>query len=858
MHFARIFLLTTLSLLTASGNDLVSKIKAGTAFLSVPKSGSSGTAFCISEKGYFVTCAHVLGNTTVGQEVILTINSGLPDAKEAKATVVKVDPARDLAILEAAPDLAKPLRLGHGKTLKETDAITVAGYPFGTLLAVEKRPAISIATGKITALRREGTVVAQIQFDADIQSGNSGGPLLNARGEVIGVVASRIPGSQLSFAVSSDLLRAIIDSPTSKFENLLPISYANRHAPYSFDLELAYLRPPTSPSEVTASFTGSVSGTRPLLVKKTGNHRYHLSGVPYPKDQNTSGRTLRTELIRISGNFTTTVTASHDDLEFTIGGRKHFLSNFKLIYPPEEKALTTEGKVIKGPIAGLDRVIVQKPGYGPQIQNFQDWPIVTIRPDGFTPEIVKLEIKISGNGYVNTLAKTLDIENPTNVLNAALLPGEKPPTTEVPKIPLPRDPIEITFESEITDLDYGGNGRFVAAFIAAENSCHIIDCLTGSTLHKVPATPDSRIAAGLTTLFIVNSVGVSKWDLETGKNLTRDQAWFDGPVQDISVGSGSDRFLAVAYRAYERKDMTRVELRSQENGRLLAIEPTELDHQENSLLAISERGTSIGLSSPPPNKATQGLLRLQNGRYQVIHPGSIGWIKPGPLDQILVSGTGQIGINPHGFGGQRTHDSTYGLIPTTHQGLALAVPLIPERPDSKTKYPGIFSLFDTNTGRPLVKKIVALDGFISDPAARANHSRGDELPPRFPWDERFFYSVDHGHLLAVPSDNRRLLIHPIDLKETLVQQKSPFLLIESDAPIQLQGDTFEAQLNVLSSEEELRYELITSPPGFEVNGTGLITGKITTSATGQPQQLIVLVKTGQLERFWKHTFYAKR
>lgn len=228
MILARISLLMILGLGVTQANDLIPKIKAATAFLSVPGTGSSGTAFCISDKGHFATCAHVLGNLTPDKTVNLTVHSGLPNAKNTKATILKIDRSLDLAILKAEPGLAKPLEIGTGKLLKETDPITAAGYPFGSFLALEKQPAISIATGKITALRRESGLLAKIQFDADIQSGNSGGPLVNAKGEVIGVVASRITGSQLSFAMGADLLHATIAIPSAKLENLKPITFANR------------------------------------------------------------------------------------------------------------------------------------------------------------------------------------------------------------------------------------------------------------------------------------------------------------------------------------------------------------------------------------------------------------------------------------------------------------------------------------------------------------------------------------------------------------------------------------------------------------------------------------------------------
>ena len=848
----RLLFLFGFTLLTSHAEDLVETIKNSTAFLSIPATQNSGTTFCISAKGYFATCAHVLGNAPVGSEVNLTIRSGLPEAKEGKATVVRIDADNDLAILKAEPEFAHPLPLARTPP-RETDEVTVGGYPFGTALALEKRPAITIATGKVTALRREGSLLSRIQFDADIQFGNSGGPLLNENGKVIGVVASRITGSKLSFALGTSLLNAVINGPMAKVENLTELTSSKKNEPFSLDLVLDYLTPPSEAPEVVATFTGSASGVRPLEVKKTGKYHYHLSGIPYPGDSDTTGRTLRTKLVRISGNITSAVTVAHKDLEFSIGGENYFLSQFKLIYPPKKKGLTVDGKVIEGPITGLESVAPLTRDHPMQAANFQNWPIVTIRPDGFTRESLKLEIKIRDGAMVRTLAKNLSPPDPGGEVSHDFLPAPPPgiarnlPETSSRKLET------ITFPAEITDVAYGGNGRYVAILLSAENSCHIIDGLSAEVIHKIPATPDSKIAAGLQTLFIANSDGLSAWSLADGNSLFRDKACFDGPVQDLAVGTGSDRFLAVIYRAYERTDMIRVELRSQKDGRILAIEPTDLKVNAQSLISISERGTTIGLHSPPPARFNQGILVLRGGRYQSLQLGGSGWLKPGPKDETILSGQGRIGLIPYGFGGRQQEKQGYGLLPTTHEGLALAVPVFPERGPAS---PGSFGLFDITTGHCLVPELITSEGFSRDPNASPGFRSGSQdFPTRLPWDERFFYSVVFGHLFAIPSDNRRLIIHPIQLHDVLDRQGRPYLLVESDAPTQLTGPSFKAQLQIVSSENKPTFEILVAPPGFTISKDGVISGKIPPTDGNEAKSLLILVKTQSLERYWRHTFH---
>ena len=71
------------------------------------------------------------------------------------------------------------------------------GYPFGRMLAADKGyPAVSVNTGTITALRRKEGKLSTIQLDASVNPGNSGGPVVDKKGNLIGIVVSGILGGQ--------------------------------------------------------------------------------------------------------------------------------------------------------------------------------------------------------------------------------------------------------------------------------------------------------------------------------------------------------------------------------------------------------------------------------------------------------------------------------------------------------------------------------------------------------------------------------------------------------------------------------------------------------------------------------------
>jgi S1-C subfamily serine protease len=133
-----------------------------------------------------------------------------------QATIVGVDPSTDLALLKinAQARALTPLPLGDSDAVRVGDAVVAIGNPFG----LER----TVTAGIVSALQREitapngYTIDKVIQTDAPINQGNSGGPLLNAQGEVIGVNSQIEPGNSgtgnlgIGFAVPSATLREVV------------------------------------------------------------------------------------------------------------------------------------------------------------------------------------------------------------------------------------------------------------------------------------------------------------------------------------------------------------------------------------------------------------------------------------------------------------------------------------------------------------------------------------------------------------------------------------------------------------------------------------------------------------------------
>jgi S1-C subfamily serine protease len=166
-----------------------------------------GSGFVIDREGHIVTNFHVIDGAD-------QIDVSFSNQDTLKATVVGSDPSTDLAVLkvDAGSRALTPLRLGDSDRVQVGDEVVAIGNPFG----LER----TATAGIVSALQRAVTapngfsIDHVIQTDAPINQGNSGGPLLNSAGEVIGVnsqIETRSGGNVgIGFAVPSNTVQSVV------------------------------------------------------------------------------------------------------------------------------------------------------------------------------------------------------------------------------------------------------------------------------------------------------------------------------------------------------------------------------------------------------------------------------------------------------------------------------------------------------------------------------------------------------------------------------------------------------------------------------------------------------------------------
>jgi serine protease Do len=193
--------------------------KPGQTTYKATVSGSLGSGALINKKGRILTAAHVVDKATEIEVVYA-------DGTKTTGHVVWVESMIDLAMIQAVevPKNIEPLKLAKAGDYEIGEQVVVIGAPYGV--------SHSLSVGYLSGIRDSQKIPATeitprlLQTDASINVGNSGGPMFNSKGEIVGIVShilSKSGGSNgLGFVVSIDTVHDIMNSDPGTFSGFIP------------------------------------------------------------------------------------------------------------------------------------------------------------------------------------------------------------------------------------------------------------------------------------------------------------------------------------------------------------------------------------------------------------------------------------------------------------------------------------------------------------------------------------------------------------------------------------------------------------------------------------------------------------
>lgn len=254
------------------------EIKKATVFINVKhhfnltneEINTSGSGFFINDKGWIATNYHVIQSSlsdynglypTKIKEIKIIRNSGTSDYKKYNAVIVSIDEENDLAILAVSDSEKFPYLEMDTSKLSELKPVWIFGYPFGDEFTVLQRgPEITVNNGSVSALRHDDLhELNRIQVDAVINHGNSGGPVLNEQGKVVGIINSMMGTSRINFAVPAHYLVKMI--------NELPKDFSSSDS--------THIKINTFPEDAEVF----IDGVHPLFAKSSKKECYMPNGL---------------------------------------------------------------------------------------------------------------------------------------------------------------------------------------------------------------------------------------------------------------------------------------------------------------------------------------------------------------------------------------------------------------------------------------------------------------------------------------------------------------------------------------------------------------------------------------------------
>lgn len=774
--------------------------KAATAYVENKTKKSSGTAFCIHLSGLFLTNQHVIAD---GSTINLVIDAGQKTQKVLAAKVIRSDKELDLALLRVDGEhKLSAVALGSDESLSELSEIVAFGFPFGSNLATDKTefPAISVNVGSVTSLRRKDGELKAIQLDAAVNPGNSGGPVLDRSGKVVGIVQGGVRGSGVNFAIPVSHALRFVSRPDVQFTPP-SLALADLHKPAKFEVKAVSVLPSEKPLEVEL-ILGRSQGQERLYKMTLVDGLYKVTAVPLPAPDGPA-------LLRVHVNYSAgSVTGSVADQTFKVGDKAVKLADVrKLQMQPKTLVTLADGKTIEGPVAGLDSLAVRL-GAETLSLNLKRVTDASFESTAALASVSYVIVVNQGGKEIERLNGNLGVLS----ANRTELPGTG--STGVREAKLTGGVQQLP--GTVTGVAVGGGGRYLVLHLSELRKLAVFDVNEMRIVNYIPLAEDSAMFAAGMDKVVVYLPGVDllqRWDLGTFQKEASTSVQLKGKIRGLCLGSASRGPLLI-HGADGPVPLNGLCFFDPESLKPLEVtgELRFMPGDETTYRASADGRVFVGTQS-----GRQRFSLIVERMHLEAYPGPEmrqGHNVPSADGQVIFGSTSRSPNSSLLFtdrfkpldGPQPTENRF--LYPAHHGPYFIGI-------DMKDTVSRGY-LFVPRLNNPVLT-LESLDiGWGNEAQEWYNM--------QFPLDRRVHFLPDAKLLILIPRTNNRLALYKVDVDAALEKSSADYLFVTS-RPVTLakKGSTYTYPIVVKAKKGGLKYQLETGPKGMAVSGSGEVT-----------------------------------
>ncbi len=807
--------------------EIAKRGKAATALLIVAPE-SSWTAFCISANGLWIANERVLRNPPADGKVQLVLNANLPGQKILTARIVRKDPATGLALLqsEGAASLAT-LALHDSDALEELATVYVFGFPFVTRPSLDKRdyPAIIISAASVSSLQRKDGKLEAIDIQAALKTGQSGGPVLDENGKVVGVFReiSLIDG-KISRVIPARIVKAFLETPLVEF-NVPVMRREKLTGPVRFEAKVTSVLAEKAPLKV--ELVVSVAGQeKARTAMKLDMGIYRAEVVPLMPQ-------LRAR-VRLGGNL---LDGSVKDQEFTLNKKTYFLRDVKSIVGGAKPAVTlNDGSIINGLPTELQKlnVLVDEETIAVNLGKVKE--VIIVRDTETSGISVSVVVQRGGREVARVDRTLVVIEAPSAIVPSPAGPIQPPLLAE--------PPVTRTLPGEVTQIAVGAGGRFFALYMSGVGKIAVFDVNEAKVVKYLDAQGAGvKIAAGQNHLLVaLPEVGkIQRWSLKTLELELTTAFHFKGRLHTFAMGSASNGplfWLSSDVKVFRYT----VGFIDPTNMKSLAVQQNDQEFygswhpQYPPQIRVSANGRVFGSWSPGifPSGIETVIVEGTTANHYRDHQSG-GYVNPGPDGSRVYTGRGPYTSQAKPIGKPRewrVNDADVTL-PACHGEWSFSFQPgdsldngkvsihLPNHPQAL----GTLSQVQVMTTKELTtpRRLNEVGLFV---------------------DQRIHMIPAAKCLLTIPPTGDRVHVYRLDPVELLEKSGVDYLAILSQPPsFAVLGEKFTYQIEAKARKGGLKFELVSGPLGMTISPTGSLTWSVPpTFGEGATTSVIVSVR----------------